>query len=68
MRMLRATYFSTVDDGLASYRSRLFKGIYMGTKVAVKRAVDEEVFQRPALEKTRGRTRMARRCAREAER
>jgi len=42
--MLRATYFSTVDDGLASYRSRLFKGIYMGTKVAVKRAVDEEVF------------------------
>ncbi len=67
MRMLRATYFSTVDDGLASYRSRLFKGIYMGTKVAVKRAVDEE-NPTTSLGKDARTTRMARRCAREAER
>ncbi len=46
MRMLRATYFRAVDDGLAPYRPRLFKGVYTGTKVTVKRAVDEEVFRK----------------------
>ena len=33
MRMLRATYFRAVDDGLAPYQPRLFKGVYTGTKV-----------------------------------
>lgn len=42
MRMLRAIYFRAVDDGVAPYRSRLFKGVYTGTKVTVKRAVGEE--------------------------
>lgn len=46
MRMLRATYFRAVDDGLAPYRPRLFKGVYTGTKVTVKRAVDEDVFRK----------------------
>ena len=41
MRMLRATYFRAVDDGLVPYRPRLFKGVYTGTKVTVKRAVDD---------------------------
>ena len=45
MRMLRATYFRAVDDGLAPYQPRLFKGVYTGTKVTVKRAVDEDVFR-----------------------
>lgn len=43
--MLRATYFRAVDDGLAPYQPRLFKGVYTGTKVTVKRAVDEDVFR-----------------------
>ena len=46
MRMLRAIYFRAVDDGVAPYRSRLFKGVYTGTKVTVKRAVGEETFRR----------------------
>lgn len=31
MRMLRAIYFRAVDDGVAPYRSRLFKGVYTYT-------------------------------------
>lgn len=46
MRILRATYFQTVDDSLAPYQPRLFKGVYTGTKVTVKRAVNEEVFRK----------------------
>ena len=46
MAMLRAIYFRAVDDGVAPYRSRLFKGVYTGTKVTVKRAVGEETFRR----------------------
>ena len=46
MRMLRATYFRAVDEGMAPYQPRLFKGVYTGTKVTVKRAVDEDVFRR----------------------
>ncbi len=46
MRMLRATYFRAVDDGIAPYQPRLFKGVYTGTKVTVKRAVDEDVFRK----------------------
>lgn len=46
MRMLRAIYFRAVDDGCALYQSRLFKGVYTGTKVTVKRAVDEDVFRK----------------------
>lgn len=49
MRMLRAIYFRAVDDGVAPYRSRLFKGVYTGTKVTVKRAVGEETFAGSAL-------------------
>ena len=46
MRMLRAVYFRAVDVGLAPYRPRLFKGVYTGTRVTVKRALDEGVFRR----------------------
>ena len=46
MRMLRATYFRAVDDGLAPYQPRLFKGVYTGTKVTVKRAVESLEFTR----------------------
>lgn len=49
MRMLRATYFRAVDDGLVPYRPRLFKGVYTGTKVTVKRAVDEDVFRKLSI-------------------
>lgn len=45
MRMLRAVYFRAVDVGLAPYRPRLFKGVYTGTRVTVKRALDEGVFR-----------------------
>lgn len=46
MRMLRAVYFRAVDVGLAPYRPRLFKGVYTGTRVTVKRALDEGVLRR----------------------
>ena len=46
MRMLRAVYFRAVDAGLAPYRPRLFKGVYTGTRVTVKRAIDEQVLRR----------------------
>jgi integrase len=46
MRMLRAVYSRAVDDGLASWQPRLFKGVYTGTRVTVKRAVDEETFRK----------------------
>lgn len=45
MRMLRAVYWRAVDVGLAPYRPRLFKGVYTGTRVTVKRALDEGVFR-----------------------
>lgn len=46
MRMLRAVYFRAVDAGLAPYRPRLFKGVYTGTRVTVKRAIDEQMLRR----------------------
>lgn len=46
MRMLRAVYFRAVDVGLAVYRPRLFKGVYTGTRITVKRAIDEQTLQR----------------------
>lgn len=50
MRMLRAVYSRAVDDGLAPWRPRLFRGVYTGTKVTVKRALDEETFRRMSTE------------------
>lgn len=46
MRMLRAVYWRAVDQGYVPYRPRLFKGVYTGTRVTVKRAVDEQVWRR----------------------
>lgn len=46
MRMLRAVYFRAVDLGWAPFRPRLFKGVYTGTRVTVKRAVSERVLRR----------------------
>lgn len=46
MRMLRATYMRAVDHGLAPYRPRLFKGVYTGTRVTVKRALDASLIRR----------------------
>lgn len=46
MRMLRATYMRAVDHGLAPYRPRLFKGVYTGTRVTVKRALDTSLIRR----------------------
>lgn len=61
MRMLRAVYFRAVDEGYAPARFRLFNGVYTGTRVTVKRALDAAVFRRmkepfaenSGLEKTR---------------
>lgn len=44
MRMLRAVYYRAVDEGRAPFRPRLFKGVYTGTRVTVKRALDEQVL------------------------
>lgn len=46
MRMLRAVYFRAVDSGLVSFRARLFKCVYTGTRVTVKRAVSEHLLRR----------------------
>lgn len=46
MRMLRAVYYRAVDEGLAPFRPRLFKGVYTGTRVTVKRALDEQILRR----------------------
>ena len=51
MRMLRAVYYRAVDEGLAPFRPRLFKGVYTGTRVTVKRALDEQALRQ--LEKPR---------------
>lgn len=62
MRMLRAVYFRAVDEGYIPEHHRLFNGVYTGTRVTVKRAVDIDVLQRmhqrkiprnSGLEKTR---------------
>lgn len=45
MRMLRAIYFRAVDEGLAPARFRLFHGVYTGTRVTVKRAIDIQVLR-----------------------
>ncbi len=63
MRMLRAVYFRAVDAGQAPYRPRLFKGVYTGTRVTVKRALDEQVWRRmeetcPGVEHEVDRARM----------
>lgn len=55
MRMLRAVYFRAVDEGLAPVRFRLFHGVYTGTRVTVKRAIDTRVLrklQQPLSEKS----------------
>ena len=41
MRMLRAVYLRAVDAEIAVFRPRLFKGVYTGTRVTVKRALSE---------------------------
>ena len=41
MRMLRAVYLRAVDAEMAVFRPRLFKGVYTGTRVTVKRALSE---------------------------
>lgn len=46
MRMLRAIYFRAVDAGKAPYRPRLFSKVYTGTRVTVKRSVDEDTLHR----------------------
>lgn len=46
MRMLRSVYYRAVDEGRAPFRPRLFKGVYTGTRVTVKRALDEQVLRR----------------------
>lgn len=46
MRMLRAVYFRAVDAGLAPFRARLFKCVYTGTRVTVKRALTERVLRK----------------------
>lgn len=60
MRMLRAVYLRAVDSGQADYHPRLFKGVYTGTRVTVKRAIGECDLRRldnfhisNGLEKTR---------------
>lgn len=45
MRMLRAIYFRAVDEGLAPARFRLFHGVYTGTRVTVKRAINIQVLR-----------------------
>ena len=55
MRMLRAVYFRAVDEGLAPARFRLFHGVYTGTRVTVKRAIDAGLLrclQKPLPEHT----------------
>lgn len=37
-----------MDEGLAPWQPRLFKGVYTGTKVTVKRALPKEEFQKLA--------------------
>ena len=49
MRMLRAVYFRAVDAGYVDCRPRLFKGVYTGTRVTVKRALDENIFRKLSL-------------------
>lgn len=46
MRILRAVYFRAVDCGFAHYRVRLFKGVYTGTRITVRRAVDSSILQK----------------------
>lgn len=46
MRMLRAVYFRAVDQGLVSAWPRLFHGVYTGTRVTVKRAIDAGLLRR----------------------
>lgn len=61
MRMLRAVYYRAVDEGRAPFRPRLFKAVYTGTRVTVKRALDEQSLRRlkrcipssPCLERAR---------------
>ena len=46
MRMLRAVYYRAIDEGCAPFHPRLFKGVYTGTRVTVKRALDEQILRR----------------------
>lgn len=45
LRMLRAVYLRAVDEGHADYRPRLFNGVFTGTRVTVKRALDMQTLE-----------------------
>lgn len=46
MRVVRAVYYRAVDEGLAPFQPRMFRGVYTGTRVTVKRALSERVLRR----------------------
>ena len=46
MRMLRAVYLRAVDRGECSYKPRLFKGVYTGTRSTVKRAISVDELKK----------------------
>ena len=49
MRILRAVYYRAVDDGLAPFRPRLFKGVYTGIRGTTKRAIGEQTLRQLKL-------------------
>lgn len=64
MRTLRSTYNKAVDEGLATEKERLFKHVYTGVKVTIKRALEAKEMSRllnatpprplsPALQRSR---------------
>lgn len=63
MRMLRAVYFRAVDRGECSYKPRLFKGVYTGTRSTVKRAISVDELKKlsaphPEIKSELNKTRM----------
>ena len=45
MRVIRAVYYRAVDEGEAPFQPRLFRGVYTGTRVNVKRALSERTLR-----------------------
>lgn len=45
LRMLRAVYLRAVDEDKAGYRPRLFNGVFTGTRITVKRALDKQTLE-----------------------
>ena len=45
MRVIRAVYYRAVDEGIALFQPRLFRGVYTGTRVNVKRALSERTLR-----------------------